>query len=116
MADLIMPVTGSSWTGVRYGCTTRAGCVRRGPWESLNLGLNTDDDPSAVHENRRRLEESLPSPPNWLEQVHGTDLVLVDSPALANMKPACADAAVTTQPGCVLAILTADCAPVVIAD
>ncbi|NLC36126.1 MAG: peptidoglycan editing factor PgeF [Alcaligenaceae bacterium] len=121
---------GAPWKGVSYGCTTRAGGVSAGPWESLNLALHVGDDPLAVQENRRRLAAGLPAEPFWLEQVHGRGVVEVTGPftaqpagggallqgeGAANTPPQ-ADAAITTQPGVVLAIMTADCIPVVMAD
>ncbi len=57
---------------VRALVTTRSGGVSTGPYASLNLGLRTDDDPAAVAENRTRIEQLLPQPPRWLQQVHGT--------------------------------------------
>lgn len=112
----LAPIMGAPWKGVRYGCTTREGGVSEGPWASLNLGLNTQDDPQDVAENRRLLAESLPSEPLWLKQVHGIEVFDADTMPAHLSYPPVADAAVTTTPGRVLAILTADCAPVVIAD
>lgn len=110
----LLPITGEPWPGVRYGCTSRAGGVSAGPWASLNLALHVGDDPQAVLENRRRLAAALPSEPFWLEQVHGT--AVADADTAAATPPPRADAAVTMQPGRVLAIMTADCVPVVMAD
>lgn len=120
--------------GVRAGVTTRAGGVSAGPRASLNLGAHVGDAPHAVAENRRRVRESLalPSEPLWLEQVHGTDVVVHEGRADAepsaasaraagsellrpNAPPPRADAAVAFAPGRVLAIMTADCLPVVVA-
>lgn len=126
----MLPVSGAPWKGVSYGCTTRAGGVSVGPWESLNLALHVGDDPQAVEENRRRLAAHLPSEPFWLDQVHGKGVVEVVAPFTARpvtggvaspygayeSAPPQADAAITTRPGVVLAVLTADCIPVVIAD
>ncbi len=112
----LAPIVGTPWKGVRYGCTTRDGGVSKGPWASLNLGLNTQDDPQDVAENRRLLAQSLPSEPLWLKQVHGIEIVDADAVPASASSPPVADASVTTTPGRVLAILTADCAPVVIAD
>lgn len=109
-----LSVTGSAWQGVRYGCTTRAGGVSGGPWATLNLGLHVGDDPAAVQENRRRLAQTLPGQPHWLEQVHGTHVVEIGG-ATPHAVPQ-ADAAITVSPGEVLAIMTADCLPVVLAD
>lgn len=121
----LIPVSGSAWHGVRYGCTTRYGGVSTGQWSSLNLGLRSGDDEQAVRENRRLLAAILPGEPFWLRQVHGTRVVEVGSDApqdlsaqtefAARAEPE-ADAAITLERGRVLTILTADCAPVVIAD
>ena len=100
------------------------------PFDQFNLGLRAGDDPDAVARNRAELGErfALPSPPHWLRQVHGTSVHRVDDvhPHASSgqflpqagggktMEPE-ADAAVTRAPGTVLAILTADCMPVVFA-
>ena len=99
--------------GVRALTTLRHGLgVSRPPFDAFNLGSRCGDEPDAVAENRRQLETGLglPSSPRWLRQVHGIDVAIepgFDEPE--------ADAAVTSTPGTVLAILTADCLPVVLA-
>lgn len=104
--------------GVRALTTTRHGLgVSRAPFDAFNLGARCGDAAEAVAENRRQLAEALrlPSPPRWLRQVHGIEVVR--DPAVAERiddEPE-ADAAVTATPGVVLAILTADCLPVVFA-
>lgn len=122
MDSALPTLTGLPWRGVKYFSTTRQGGVSAGPWSSLNLGLHTEDDGGHVAENRRRLGAITPSEPLWLKQVHGTDVFDADGmpesgldgsgPAL----PPVADAAVTTAAGRVLAIMTADCLPVVLAS
>jgi YfiH family protein len=107
-------VTGPAWPGVRYFCTTRAGGVGVAPHDTLNLGLRADDKPEAVAENRRRVRAAVSGEPLWLRQVHGTTVVDADAPATTGDIPA--DASVTTEPGRVLAIMVADCLPVVISD
>ncbi|HEY0294962.1 MAG TPA: peptidoglycan editing factor PgeF [Bordetella sp.] len=107
-------VTGAAWPGVRYFCTTRAGGVGVAPHDTLNLGLRADDRPEAVAENRRRVRAAVPGEPLWLRQVHGAAVMDADAPA-APVEPA-ADASVTARPGQVLAIMAADCLPVVISD
>ncbi len=106
------------WPGVQMFCTTRAGGVGHAPFDSLNLGLGAGDDPDVVLENREILRKYLPGEPCWLKQVHGAHVVDADDPQ--SFGPGCqvpqADAAVTTMPERVLAILTADCLPVVMAD
>jgi copper oxidase (laccase) domain-containing protein len=64
-------------SGVRLWLSTRNGGVSEAPFDSLNLGDHVGDDEQAVQENRRILEArcELPSPVNWLNQVHGTRLI-----------------------------------------
>mgnify|MGYP001271631541 FL=1 len=101
---------GPEWPRVRIFSTTRHGGVSRAPYAWLNLGAHVGDAPEAVAENRARLQTLLPSAPLWLEQVHGVRVVDADR----ERYPGPADAAVTRTPGKVLAIMTADCLPVVI--
>jgi YfiH family protein len=108
-------VSGLHWQGVAYFCTTRQGGASRGSYASLNLAGHAQDDPSHVIENRRRLGFYLPAGPLWLNQVHGTHVVDADSPR-DSLAAVTADAAVTARADCVLAIMTADCLPVVMAD
>ena len=99
--------------GVRALTTTRHGLgVSRPPFDAFNLGTRCGDDPAAVTENRRQLDAALrlPSPPRWLRQVHG--IAVVPEPGFDEPE---ADAVVTAEAGVVLAILTADCLPVVFA-
>lgn len=107
-------VTGLPWAGVQYFCTTRKGGVSVAPWESFNLAQHVGDDPRCVEDNRARLRLMLPAAPLWLEQVHGCEVWDADGDVAHS--PPRADAAVTTQAGRVLAIMTADCLPVVMAD
>jgi hypothetical protein len=100
--------------GIAAGTSTRAGGVSRGPFASLNLAAHVGDDPAAVATNRARLGEALalPGEPLWLRQVHGTGVAVHDG---TRREPE-ADAAVTFDRGRVLAVLTADCLPVVLAS
>ena len=101
---------------IRALTTTRHGLgVSAPPFDHFNLGLRNGDDVDAAMENRRLLERALglPSLPRWLRQVHGIDVVRFDD-ASVNTEPQ-ADASVTSVPGVVLAILTADCLPMVVA-
>ncbi|MBY4596579.1 peptidoglycan editing factor PgeF [bacterium BD-1] len=103
--------------GVRALTTLRGGeGASAPPFDRFNLGLRCGDDPDAARENRRRLAEwlALPSPPRWLDQVHGT-AVHRALPGPAPAQEPQADASVTDAPGVVLAVLTADCLPVVLA-
>ena len=97
--------------------TNRHGGFSQSPFDSLNLGLHVGDDPGTVQKNRDALKAVLPNEPIWLNQVHGTQVI----DASKESKDACsdvpsADASVTTTPGRVLAIMTADCLPVLLAS
>lgn len=102
-------------TGVTALATTRLGGVSPAPYDSLNLGANTADDPACVRQNRGRLvaEAGLPEQPRWLRQVHGTS-VLDGLDVTRDVSEA--DAQWTHRPGTVLAVLTADCLPVAVCD
>ena len=113
-------VSGMPWHGVKYLCTTRAGGVSAEPFGALNLATHVADDPVAVQRNRAMLSGALGGNPVWLEQVHGTDVFDADTLPASRFATqgaaAVADAAITTRPDVVLAVLTADCLPVVVAD
>lgn len=100
-------------TSVRAWTTTRQGGVSSGPWRSLNLGDACGDDADSVAENRRRLAEWLPAEPLWLSQVHGGRVIEHPGPVAGLPE---ADAVVSSRPGEVCAVLTADCLPVLFAD
>lgn len=99
---------------VRAYSTTRSGGVSAPPFDSLNLSFSSGDDPKCVTQNRARIMSALglPEPPRWLKQVHGTRVVDAD---LAADRPQ-ADASTSDRPGVVLAVMTADCVPVLICD
>jgi hypothetical protein len=90
------------------------------PYASANLAGHVGDDPAAVAENRARVATAagLPDPDLWwfLDQVHGADVVTVRAPRPTGTPPPAADAAVTAAVGVALVVLTADCAPVALAD
>jgi YfiH family protein len=96
---------------VRALATTRGGGVSRGPYESFNLGDHVGDAPAFVARNRALLGRELPAKPLWLAQVHGT--TVVDAASAVGVPTA--DAAVAHGPGVALAVLTADCLPVLLA-
>lgn len=85
------------------------------PFDRFNLGLHCGDEPGAVAANRERLVElaRLPNPPHWLAQIHGSQVRRIER-ASPGAVPAQADAVVTSVAGAVLAILTADCLPVLL--
>jgi YfiH family protein len=96
--------------------TTRNGGVGDGAQATLDLGAtrNPPERAAAVAENRRRVQRFLPSPPRWLMQVHGHDVV-EQGARPAHALPV-ADASVTRDADVVLAIRVADCMPVLLAQ
>ena len=101
--------------------STRLGGRSEAPYDSLNLGLHVGDDEAIVRSNRKWLNEQLqlPAEPRWLNQVHGIEVCRVDSehPASTGRGDATtADASWTNTSGAVVAVMTADCLPVVIAN
>ncbi len=96
---------------VRACSTSRHGGVSTAPWASLNLGSHVGDKPADVACNRQRLIElaGLPAMPQWLEQVHKTDVVRL---AHSGQDTPQADACITSETGVVCAVMTADCLPV----
>src|SRR6516165_395713 len=111
--------------GVEAFVTTRAGGVSAGPYESLNMSLTVGDEPGAVLENRRRVAAALGADLAdfvFSRQVHGAGVRVVTAAdrssgafALDGSVPE-ADVLVTADPAVVLAILAADCVPVVLHD
>jgi len=94
--------------------TRRSPGQSQAPFERCNLGLHTDEDAAIAQANRDTVQAALqlPAAPQWLRQVHGT-AVAHCGPQAPSGEPQ-ADAAVTGTPGTVLAILTADCLPVLL--
>ncbi len=104
--------------GVPHGFFTRVGGVSRGPFESLNCGISSGDDPASLRENRARVARAIGAEPGRLlgvTQTHGTRCVVVDKGWPPGGGPR-ADAMATAIPGLALGIITADCAPVLLAD
>ena len=90
--------------------TTREAGVSKAPFDSLNLALHVGDDSNDVMRNR-----SLVDAPSlaFMNQVHGSTIVVVDS--LSSIEPT-ADAMVTQQKNLALAVLVADCIPLLMWD
>lgn len=104
--------------GVRHGFFTRRGGVSKGIFASLNAGLGSGDDRAAVAENRRRIADVLRVTPESIVtayQVHSPRVLVVDRPPAPGVRPR-VDGFVTGTPGLALAVLTADCGPVLFAD
>jgi YfiH family protein len=97
--------------------TTREGGASRAPFDTFNLSSSIGDDPDAVAANRRRLATGLGLSETsviWMRQVHGTSVAVVVEPRADEV--ADVDAMVTDQPNLALAVLSADCVPVLLAD
>lgn len=107
--------------GVEAGFTSRNGGISRPPYNSLNLGFNTDDVRYNVEGNRSTLCSAFNVPNNLLltvKQVHGTDVLVIDepNPDLSHFLNVECDAIVTNQPGIMAGVLVADCYPVLLFD
>lgn len=102
---------------IRRVTTTRAGGVSAPPFDTFNLGDHVGDDEAAVAANRKRLGSAIGLGADrivWMNQVHGDRVVVVDGAADGPVDNA--DALVTTEPGLALAVVTADCVPVLLGD
>ena len=102
---------------IRRVTTTRAGGVSAPPFDTFNLGDHVGDDPAAVAANRKRLGAALGLGEDavvWMNQVHGDRVAVVDGPVNGVVDKT--DALVTTTPRLALAVVTADCVPVLIGD
>ncbi|AGK58898.1 hypothetical protein HYPDE_36133 [Hyphomicrobium denitrificans 1NES1] len=105
-------------SGIRHGFFTRQGGVSRGLYASLNCGLGSNDDAENVLENRRRIADHLGGTGGavaTLYQEHSTTAREVTSLPSLDALPH-ADAVVSATPGLVVGVLTADCAPILLAD
>ena len=111
MSDDWIPADWPAPDNVVAGTTIRVGGASTGVFESLNLGAHVGDDPAAVAENRSRFVtmRDLPGEPDWLTQVHGTAVRVAGEPSAAE-----ADAAIARHPAAVVAVLTADCLPILL--
>jgi YfiH family protein len=98
--------------GVRALCSTRKGGHSSGSWQSMNLGLNCGDNRIDVTDNRAELGKMLPCQPQWLNQVHGVKVWSHNAPVEKDFPEA--DAQISSEPGQVCAVLTADCLPVLL--
>jgi YfiH family protein len=103
--------------GLQHGFFTRQGGVSAGLYESLNAGVGSRDDPAAVAENRRRVAAHFGGAADDLAacyQIHSA-VARVAEAGWQGQRPE-GDASVTAAPGVICAVLTADCAPVLLAD
>ncbi|GIU52332.1 peptidoglycan editing factor PgeF [Shewanella sp. KT0246] len=114
----------ASWPipdNVSIAMTNRHGGVSKPPFDSLNLGLHVGDKASDVLANRALIQQrlSITAPLFWLEQVHGTEIVdctHLSAASLVNNVPPKADGSYSSSPHVSLAIMTADCLPVLLCN
>jgi len=102
---------------VRRVTTTRSGGVSAPPYHSFNLGDHVGDDPAAVAANRARLASAIGLPADhlvWMNQVHSAHVEFVETPRDQALDAT--DALVTRMPRLALAVVTADCVPVLLSD
>lgn len=99
---------------VRAAITTRLGGVSQAPFHHFNVAAHVGDNPKAVRKNRQLLAEHLllPCEPQWLEQVHGIDVI----DALSDSSVRCADGSYSCGAGRTCLVQTADCLPVLLCN
>lgn len=117
MADVRAHLQAECLEPVPHGFFGSRGGVSRGAVTGLNCGFGAGDDPDAVAANRNAAAQAiLPHAPLVsVHQIHSPTAVVVEEPWGDDSRPQ-ADALVTAQPGILLGIVTADCAPVLLAD
>ena len=113
--NVIRP-TWPATTPIHALVTTRQGGISSSPYYALNLGDHVGDEPARVIANRQAVRKHLPSEPIWLKQTHSIQVSTPDSRSRFSSKPIEADAAVTNVQDEVLAIMTADCLPVLLSN
>lgn len=113
MAPQVLPA--DLGPGVLAGFTTRQGGSSTGDYAGLDLALHVGDDPEVVRRNRTELQAWLGAPVQFVQQVHGREVAVVTGGAPADPEPE-ADAVVSSDPGVGVAVLVADCVPVLLAD
>ncbi|MCL4107726.1 UNVERIFIED_CONTAM: hypothetical protein GTU68_022187 [Idotea baltica] len=109
-------ITSDALSPLRHGFFTRRGGASSGVFKGLNCGYGSSDQREAVALNRARVAEAMDVEADHLvtvHQVHSAEVVTVTKPDIGTVK---ADGLVTSTPGITLAILTADCQPVLFAD
>ncbi|KRA81467.1 peptidoglycan editing factor PgeF [Altererythrobacter sp. Root672] len=117
MVEEVEVIRSGVLAGIPHGFLGRRGGVSQGVAAGLNVGLGADDAGEAVAENRRRAVAAVQPGARLVTvyQVHSPDAVIVGEPWADDARPR-ADALVTVRPGLLLAVVTADCAPVLLAD
>lgn len=111
--DLLLRPDWPAPADVHAACSTRAGGVSQGRYESLNLGDHVGDEAASVAENRRRYAAALGVRPVFLQQVHGVEVRRLDA---ASADGGAADGCTTADAGVACTIMVADCLPVLFCD
>lgn len=110
-------ITADTLAPLRHGFFTRRGGASSGVFEGLNCGQGSSDQSEVVLINRARVAQAMKADPSALRGVHQVHSARAVTASVAPPeKTPEADGIVTDQPGLVLAVLTADCAPVLFAD
>ncbi|GAB4041997.1 peptidoglycan editing factor PgeF [Spirosoma jeollabukense] len=111
-----IPTLFAPFTNLIAAESTRHGGVSPAPFSSLNLGINTSDDPANVDENRRRFFEAIgaagTAPFASSHQIHGTEVLQATEPGRFEGY----DALITNQPGLLIGVTVADCVPILLYD
>jgi len=120
MVDWLTPEW-PAFESIRAVCTTRTGGISGPPYDEFNLATHVNDQADLVTTNRLKLDEdlALPSSPVWLDQIHSQVVVELDSAHAVSGSiggPLEADGCFTRDQGVVLAILVADCLPILLAS
>ena len=99
---------------IHAGTTMRSGGVSSPPYDQLNLGIHVEDDQNSVLVNRERLAKylKLPREPAWLNQVHGNNIIRLNS-EITNKT---ADGSYSIKTNNVCVVMTADCLPLLLCD
>ena len=120
MTDLPTPITHPllDIPGIRHGFFTREGGVSTGLYKGLNTGVGSSDDPEAVRENRARVAAAMGGTPADFAacyQIH-SDIVHITDQPFGDHRPEGDAVIAVDEPGIICAVLTADCAPILIAN
>ncbi len=103
---------------IHAGTTLRSGGVSKPPYDQLNLGTHVHDEPSHVLANRERLvrDLKLPAEPVWLNQVHGNNIIQIDTQIDLELTDKVADGSYSKVANKVCVVMTADCLPLLMCD
>lgn len=114
---MTLDIVRSGLINTPHGFFGRQGGVSKGAVAGLNCGLGSGDEPEAIEANRRMAAEAIMpgAPLASVHQIHSPTAVIVNGAVSDNARPQ-ADALVTDRPGLLLGVVTADCAPILLAD